>query len=127
MSRDASLGEVVLAAWHLRYAPVPNSLEALSTSRAYVVQLEPAWCLRYAPDTNLAFACSGTASHGAVLRVELEQRLKRRSCIQISQRIGSAANQAVERTETANSAVSARSPPSTFADKQQRVEAAAFH
>ena len=57
-----------------------------------MVQLEPAWCLRYAPDTNLAFACSGTTSHGAGLRVELEQPLKRRSCIQISQRIGSAAN-----------------------------------
>ena len=59
-----------------------------------MVQLEPAWCLRYAPDTNLAFASSETASHGAVLGVELEQSLQRGSCIQISQRIGSAANPA---------------------------------
>ena len=43
-------------------------------------------------DTKLAFACSGTSSHSAVLGVELEQPLQRRSCIQISQRIGSAAN-----------------------------------
>ena len=47
-----------------------------------------------APDTNLAFASSGTASHGAVLGVELEQSLQRGSCIQKSQRIGSAANPA---------------------------------
>jgi hypothetical protein len=59
-----------------------------------VVQLEPGWCLRYAPDTNLALASSGTASHGAMLGVELEQSLQRGSCIQISQRIGSAANPA---------------------------------
>ena len=63
-------------------------------SRAYVVQPEPAWCLRYAPDTNLAIACSGAASHSVVLGVELEQSLYRRSCIQISQRIGRAANPA---------------------------------
>jgi hypothetical protein len=63
-----------------------------SLSRAHVVQPEPAWCLRYAPDTNLAFAYSGTASHSAVLGVELEQMWQRTSCIQISQRIGSAAN-----------------------------------
>jgi len=62
--------------------------------RAYVAQPEPAWCLRYAPDTNLAFASTGTASHGAVLGVELEQSLQRESCIWISQRIGSAANPA---------------------------------
>src|SRR5829696_7426306 len=53
---------------------------------------EPAWCLRYAPNTNLAFASSGRSSHNAVLGVELEQPLKGRSCIQISQRIGDAAN-----------------------------------
>jgi hypothetical protein len=41
---------------------------------------------------KLALAYGGTSSHSAVLRVELEQPLKRRSRIQISQRIGSAAN-----------------------------------
>ena len=64
----------VLAAWHLRYAPVPNSLEPLPLSRAYVVQPEPAWCLRYA-GTKLALARSGTSSHSAVLAVESEQSL----------------------------------------------------
>jgi hypothetical protein len=44
----------------------------------------------------------------------LEQPLKRRSCIQISQRIGVWPTRAVERAETANSAVSARSPPSAL-------------
>jgi hypothetical protein len=44
----------------------------------------------------------------------LEQPLKRRSCMQISQRIGSAANRPIERTETANSAVPARSSASAF-------------
>ena len=72
-----------------------------------MVQLEPAWCLRYAPDTNLAFADKGTTSHGAGLGVELEKLLERRSCIQILQRIGSAANPALNRTTTANSAVAA--------------------
>jgi hypothetical protein len=52
-----------------------KQLEAASSSRAYVVQPEPAWCLRYAPDTNLALAYSGTASHNPVLGVELEQSL----------------------------------------------------
>jgi len=56
-----------------------------------VVQPEPAWCLRYA-GTKLALARSGTSSHSAVLAVESEQSLQRRSCIQILQRIGSAAN-----------------------------------
>ena len=61
-------------------------------SRTYVVQLEPAWCLRYAPDTNLAIAGSGTTSHSVVLGVKLEKPLERRSCMQILQHIGSAAN-----------------------------------
>ena len=82
----------VLAAWHLRYTPVPNSLEPYScvqsirgTTRASLVPP-----LRYG--TKLAFTCSGTSSHSAAFGVELEQPLKRRSCIQISQRIGGAAN-----------------------------------
>jgi hypothetical protein len=70
-----------------------KQLGASSVSRAYVVQPEPAWCLRYA-GTKLALARSGTSNHSAVLAVESEQSLQRRSCIQISQRIGSAANPA---------------------------------
>jgi hypothetical protein len=69
-----------------------KQLGASSLSRAYVVQLEPGWCLRYAPDTNLAIAGSGATSHSSILGVKLEKPLERRSCIQISQRIGSAAN-----------------------------------
>lgn len=41
---------------------------------------------------KLALVYSRTSSHSAVLGVELEQPLKRRGCIQIWQRIGSATN-----------------------------------
>jgi hypothetical protein len=58
-----------------------KQLGASSTSRASVVQPEPAWCLRYAPDTNLAFAGSGASSQSTVFDVELEKPLQRRSCI----------------------------------------------
>ena len=58
------LAEVVLAAWHLRYAWAPT------------------WHLRIAE----------TSSHTAVLGVELDQPLRRKSCIPISQHIGRAAN-----------------------------------
>ena len=68
-----------------------KQLGASSLSRAYVVQPEPAWCLRYAPAPNWRLHC-GTSSNSGVLGVELEQPLQRRSCIQILQRIGRAAN-----------------------------------
>ena len=90
-SRDAPLsgGGVSCLAPPLRSGA--KQLGASPPSRVYVVQPGPAWCLRYA-GTKLALVCSGTSSHGAVLAIESEQWLGRRSCIQISQRIGSAAN-----------------------------------
>jgi hypothetical protein len=79
------------AAWHLRYAPVPNSLEPhLRPERTWYNSSQLGPPLR--SGTKLALACSETSSHSAVLGVELEQPLKGRSCIQISQRIGGAAN-----------------------------------
>jgi hypothetical protein len=103
----------VLAAWHLRYALMPNSLEPLPLSPAYVVQPEPAWCLRYAPDTNLAFASSGTASHGAVLGVEFEQSPEGKVHTDRNVLVVRP-TQPIERTETANTAVPARSSASAF-------------
>ena len=54
-----------------------KQLGALPMSRAYVVQPEPAWCLRYASAPNWHLERNVYHSSG----VELEQPLKRRSCI----------------------------------------------
>jgi hypothetical protein len=63
---------------------------------------------------KLALAYSGTSSHGLALGVELEQPLKRRSCIQISQRIGSAANPGGRADGNRKQRGSRRSLPSTL-------------
>lgn len=53
---------------------------------------EPAWCLRYAPTPNWRLRVAERLAHGVVFGVELEELLSRRSCTQITGRIGSAAN-----------------------------------